>query len=81
MNQSRIERHFGVEDKVLYQRALINKGTTVNRKLRAAQASFQLAAATEFFERDYHQCTTGRGGVEQSSWLPKERAFPKWIRA
>ena len=43
MNQ--VGRHFGVEDKVLYQRALINKGTAVNRKLRAAQASFQLAAA------------------------------------
>lgn len=44
MNQG--GRHFGIEDKVLYQTALINKGTAVNRKLRAAQASFQLAAAS-----------------------------------
>ena len=44
-NQSRVERHFGVEDKILYQGALVNKSRTVNEKLRTAPASFQLTAA------------------------------------
>ena len=76
MNQCRVERHLGVEDKILYQRPLINQSATVNRKLRTALASFQLAAAS-FCEHEYHQCTKGHRDAEQSSWLPKERAFFK----
>ena len=44
MNQSRVEGHFGVEDKIIYQGALVNKSRTVNKKLRTAPASFKLAA-------------------------------------
>ena len=46
MNQSRVEKHFGVKNKILYQEALVNKGRTVKKKLRTAPASFQLAAAS-----------------------------------
>ena len=78
MNQIRVEGHFGVEDKVPYQGALVHKGTTVNRKLTTAPGSFQLVAV--IFEIKYHHSTKRRRSVQQSSWLPKERAFPKWNR-
>lgn len=78
MNQSRVERHFGVEDKVLYLRALIKKGTTVNRRLRAAQASFQLAV-TSFLNAIIISVPRGRGALNNRLGYQRSVLFQNGI--